>query len=1651
MASISRIQKETSVVVVELDSGDYVIIVSLSTRNDTQVISVDPTTGALCFSGRKNIDVFASEADAGRYINSRHLLVKSTIRGKALLGYSALGGVGLLLIATKTKATVPELPGGDCVYTVVESQWIKIPLRNPVQSKVEAKNAAELTDIAIDGLHYYCESRDITRHFPSNEAVEKPDKEFVWNLWLSAPFKALGLHRHCAVLLQGFAEFRTFPDSRDNLVTVVIIARRSRLHAGTRYLARGLNPTYSTGNEVECEQLVWPSRVPPNRPIPFSTYLWRRGTVPIWWGAEIKSTVAEAEIYVAERDPYLGSSKYFKRLVSRYNKSNSIIADGKADEKTNPLIVCINLLRNGIGKPELVLAEHFQGAVTHIKTRNEVPDAKLVLINYDWHEKTKLIGEPMTVTGLWERLRDPTIAIGFGMGEFFPDIGQVPERGMIPNKGCQGGFVKMSSQQDGVIRFNCADSLDRTNAASFFGAIQVLVEQCRRLGLPLDSSNFFIPTTAPSSRVGDRDRDSSRGSLGPLPPGWEMRSDAVTGQVFYIDHNTRTTTWNHPCPDEPWRRFDMTVEEFRDATLPSPVAAAADLFLIAGDIHAMLYTGSRAMHSHIIQIFSDEAGKGKRSTAQNMAITLQRRFLNVVMDSTRQKQLEMFLGYRMFKYFPTMPGRPLQVLTRPHACLLNPVPTMFPLNNVSSHNFLLSNKFKETIWVCPTSTESVELVLYLAEPCHVCQLLLTIAHGADDITSPGSFEIRTGRTLGELKLVLERTPIPRCANGTSMVYALSGPIDLSEVAITGAGAGRSEEQAFPWLYEYEEQEGGIDFLTRLVSVTFYPAAPGLSMTLGQVEILGASLVWTALGRTSGMCKHKKAFGPKRDSFASFLQQKKNVAPLDLLSLEDAGDASPAQSNPSTSNQVFDLLTGEIVVNNINSPTNSVSSNGRSFNNSSQNLIETDTTNRSSNNPFANNLTSSGNSGAQEKTSRLPERQRSVSQENPGVEIYLELISTLYGMNSAMTPTFQEAAELEIARLQLGLSAAQRDRALLQVGRDPATLDPNLLIDPANLVQMRQAALQLAAVCEIDAEDKELARIGFDEQVDPRPGEDEDFHCLRTGCLSAECQVTYVKGPKGMFQFFRANCKSSMIKNCVLCSRVVCAGCQAGRGSALVYQNGPNLVSLGASSNPKPVRGPSAVDAILCKSCCPPLVRDTVLLERVRAKSSERRQARVQDACEEAMEGLVGRQLGGPASASLSQDNQDKRNNRISAVSEEGESSVADFPYAGIISSVPIGKKSEPLHSLLVTQSEPSSASWCAPAGVEAVELCIVLSTLSVVSSVTFFPGLEGYTEDDGPLVDIWYSNLLTDEDRQYVGRLDIKSEVANRGSPGGTLQNFRYKLRGAVSCRIIWIKLTLPSGRPSSSGVEATPVMDLLSFDDDPSPRVKPPPRPRTSSAAAAVLHVQRIMVMGQQLPEDTDFRFLTQSVDKVAHKTLLDVPPKFYRLRVQVDVERPLLGGRLVELVVNQQAPNVAGFRLDAFASVKNIAKYTPADSDGGLVSRVLGGSMEELITNLPILRIRVSAIQESRQVVPVGEYVVPSAKFGTPFYFDFGVPILARLLIFELLGNISAMSDEDASPDTEGREVPLPSSLNLMNKIRVYRYALGSEVSKWPQLSAV
>lgn len=196
--------RKTSIIVVTVTSGEVYIVVSLSTRTDTQVIYVDPTTGSLCYSAKPGFDLFKSEEQAVQFVtDGSQWQCKNIVNGRAILGYAALGSSGLLLVATKLTPSIPELPGGGCVYTVTESQWVRIPLQNSQpQGKGEAKNVQELTELDIDGKHYFCETRDITRPFPSRMPLQGPDDEFVWNRWFSMPFKSIGLPEHCVTLLQ---------------------------------------------------------------------------------------------------------------------------------------------------------------------------------------------------------------------------------------------------------------------------------------------------------------------------------------------------------------------------------------------------------------------------------------------------------------------------------------------------------------------------------------------------------------------------------------------------------------------------------------------------------------------------------------------------------------------------------------------------------------------------------------------------------------------------------------------------------------------------------------------------------------------------------------------------------------------------------------------------------------------------------------------------------------------------------------------------------------------------------------------------------------------------------------------------------------------------------------------------------------------------------------------------------------------------------------------------------------------------------------------------------------------------------------------------------------------------------------------------------
>lgn len=113
--------------------------------------------------------------NALQHIEAMGHTIKSKTLACAILGYFVLENMGCLLVATKVTSE-PMFFGGHLVNTVAESSWIKIPLSYPFPpNKTELKNFDTLSSFQVDGLHYYCETFDLTRPFPS----PRPPSEYI--------------------------------------------------------------------------------------------------------------------------------------------------------------------------------------------------------------------------------------------------------------------------------------------------------------------------------------------------------------------------------------------------------------------------------------------------------------------------------------------------------------------------------------------------------------------------------------------------------------------------------------------------------------------------------------------------------------------------------------------------------------------------------------------------------------------------------------------------------------------------------------------------------------------------------------------------------------------------------------------------------------------------------------------------------------------------------------------------------------------------------------------------------------------------------------------------------------------------------------------------------------------------------------------------------------------------------------------------------------------------------------------------------------------------------------------------------------------------------------------------------------------------------
>ncbi|KAJ3191528.1 phosphatidylinositol-3,5-bisphosphate 5-phosphatase [Irineochytrium annulatum] len=235
---------------------------------------------------------------------------------------------------------------------------------------------------------------------------------------------------------------------------------RSLQHNMTRQSDRDFDYEESFGyvaNDVETEQIVHDanttSLVHPRgrygeKPS-FTSFLQHRGSIPLYWSQESSQLAPKPPIELNIIDPfYSAAALHFDDMFRRYGA---------------PIIV-LNLIKSKEKTPrESILLDEFSQMIQYLNQFLR-PDMQIKYIPWDMARASK--SEAGDVVGILEDLAEEVLSTtGFFHSGPEPYINALRRASSTGNSSDVNRIL--GRRQNGVVRTNCIDCLDRTNAAQF--------------------------------------------------------------------------------------------------------------------------------------------------------------------------------------------------------------------------------------------------------------------------------------------------------------------------------------------------------------------------------------------------------------------------------------------------------------------------------------------------------------------------------------------------------------------------------------------------------------------------------------------------------------------------------------------------------------------------------------------------------------------------------------------------------------------------------------------------------------------------------------------------------------------------------------------------------------------------------------------------------------------------------------------------------------------------------------------------------------------------------------------------------------------------------------------------------------------------------
>ncbi|CCX32512.1 SacI homology domain-containing protein [Pyronema domesticum] len=388
-----------------------------------------------------------------------------------------------------TKAKLVGRIRGNTVFRVEATEFL------PMQER-ELHDPDEDTYLALLRAHlrtapmYFSYSFDLTNTFQrqtsANTALplwQRADERFFWNRYIQSDLIDIRttnpqVDPYILPVVFGFLKIST-TNLNNTPLTFVLITRKSRHRAGTRYNTRGIDEAGNASNFNETEQAVIvgdstggvggydQNSINGNEKVQVLSYVQTRGSVPVFW-AEVNNIHYTPKLQIRGVETAMPAARaHFDHQISLYGDNylvNLVNQKGREERVKAAYEKVVKLLVSAPAESKQAsekTSERFREIEPTVKQQRM---DRLHYIYFDFHHECR---------GLkWHRALLLLDKIGDGLEKqkYFHSVES-------------GSQSSVQCTQTSVVRTNCMDCLDRTNVVQSMLAKVALNRQLQDIGV----------------------------------------------------------------------------------------------------------------------------------------------------------------------------------------------------------------------------------------------------------------------------------------------------------------------------------------------------------------------------------------------------------------------------------------------------------------------------------------------------------------------------------------------------------------------------------------------------------------------------------------------------------------------------------------------------------------------------------------------------------------------------------------------------------------------------------------------------------------------------------------------------------------------------------------------------------------------------------------------------------------------------------------------------------------------------------------------------------------------------------------------------------------------------------------------------------------